>query len=278
MLLLPGLGMVSQHWLPFLGPYRREFCFYMPDFRGAGPSGKLSFNQSDIFQNNMEDVQDVVRHFGLKDFLLAGYSLGGSTALHWLREEGFAGVRRYLHIDQTVCIPNGEGWSYGLFGQHQPALFDGMRQLSAYLDAHGHYAGLMEFPLALRREFMGILSSMYQKLGAGWLLPHFFALCVHWPRLISVMFPNPCMANAKAYLSSFLNAHDYRPCLKRCETPITFMVGMQSLLYDPRGQVEIARSVPRGRVVPFEKSGHLLAITEPWKFRRELGRFLHDRD
>jgi pimeloyl-ACP methyl ester carboxylesterase len=277
-LLLPGMGMTSSQWLPFIRPYRRHFRFYMPDFRGAGLSGKCYFNQLDIFQNNMEDVQDIVRHFGLKDFLLAGYSMGASTALHWLRAEGFADVRRYLHIDQAVCVPNRDDWPYGLFGERQPILFDGLRQLSTYLDEHSHHAGIAELPLAVRREVMGILSRTYLRLGAGRSMSTFFALCVHWPRLLSLMVPNPCMANAKAYLSSYLNAHDYRPCLRQCDTPITFMVGMKSLLYDARGQLEIARSVRRGRLVRFEKSGHMLVLREPWKFTRELGRFLHDRE
>jgi pimeloyl-ACP methyl ester carboxylesterase len=277
-LLLPGLGMASSHWLPFIRPYRRHFRFYLPDFRGAGLSGKCFFNQTDIFQNNMEDVQDVVRHFGLKDLLLAGYSMGASTALHWLRAEGFAGVRRYLHIDQAVCIPNDEGWSHGLYGSNQSILFEGLRQLSAHLDEHSHCAGIAELPLAARKEVMAILSRMYRRLGAGWSMPPFFALAAYWPWLFSLMIPNPCMVNARAYLSSYLNAHDYRPCLRQCDTPITFMVGMKSLLYGSQGQVAMAQAARNGRLVRFEKSGHMLLLREPWKFRRELGRFLYDRE
>jgi pimeloyl-ACP methyl ester carboxylesterase len=35
-------------------------------------------------------VEDIVRHFGLRDLLLAGHSMGASTALHCQRAGGFA--------------------------------------------------------------------------------------------------------------------------------------------------------------------------------------------
>ena len=118
-LLLHGLGMNSRHWLPFVLPYSRQFKFYMPDLRGAGYSAHIAFNQHDIIHNHMEDVQDIVQHFSLRNFLLVGYSMGATTALHWQREAGFSEVKHYLHIDQTPCVPNQEDWSFGLFGQQQ---------------------------------------------------------------------------------------------------------------------------------------------------------------
>lgn len=79
-LLLPALGMRSCCWLPFIWPFLHGFRFYMPDFRGSGPSSAAGLNQADIFQNNREDVQDIIAHFGLQGFLLVGYSLGASVA------------------------------------------------------------------------------------------------------------------------------------------------------------------------------------------------------
>ena len=67
-LLLHGLGMSSRHWLPFVLPYSRQFKFYMPDLRGAGHSAHIAFNQHDIIHNHMEDVQDIVQHFSLRNF------------------------------------------------------------------------------------------------------------------------------------------------------------------------------------------------------------------
>ena len=85
-LLLHGLGSSGMQWLSFVLPLLGVVKFYRPDLRGAGRSAAVGLNQPDMFQNHVEDVEDVedlVRHFGLQDFLLAGHSMGATTALHW---------------------------------------------------------------------------------------------------------------------------------------------------------------------------------------------------
>jgi non-heme chloroperoxidase len=128
-MMLPGLGMSSSQWLPYILPYLRQFRFYLPDFRGFGLSAEIRLNQSDVFENHSQDVQDIIRHFRLDDFLLAGISLGGSTALHLQKEGGFTGVRRYLHIDQSPCVGNRHDWPHGLFGIRQDELFGQLHSL-----------------------------------------------------------------------------------------------------------------------------------------------------
>lgn len=273
-LLLHGLGMHSAHWLPFVWPHRHRFRFYMPDFRGAGGSRKLSFNQQDVFQNGMEDVEDVVAHFALRDLLVVGYSLGASTALHWLRAGGFERVRRYLHIDQSVCIPNAPDWSHGLLGARQAVLFDALREVATRLSAHGPDRAFVDLPVEVRMEAMDALARALSNLGAGPVLSSVCKLAARWPRLLELGFQNPTPANLQAYLSSYLNAHDYRQSLLECRTPVTWMVGMRSALYDPEGQLAAARLAPNSQIVRFERSGHALPLTEPLKFARELARFL----
>ena len=275
-LLLPGLGMSSRVWLPFIHPYQKDFRFYMPDFRGAGLSARTSYNQLDIFQNNMEDVQDVVRHFALRDILLAGYSLGASTSLHWLRQDGFACVRRYLHIDQSACIPNSHDWPHGLLGPRQPILLQGLRHLSDLLDTHRHCADLTSLPWPVRQQAMGILADTCSRLGVVAGVPLFLSASAYMPRLLQILAPNPSMATIRACVSSYLNGHDYRACLQGSHVPMTFWVGMQSSLYHPQGQIAVAQSARHGRLVRFETSGHLLLVREPGKFRRCLGNFLRD--
>jgi non-heme chloroperoxidase len=51
-----------------------------------------------------------------------------------------------------------------------------------------------------------------------------------------------------AYLQSYLNSHDYRESLRQCHVPVTVMVGMQSPLYNPLGQMAIADYAPNCKV------------------------------
>ncbi len=278
-LLLPGLGMHSAHWLPFIWPYLGRFRFYLPDFRGHGKSAAVRLNQPDVFQNHMEDVQDLIHRLGLHDFLLGGISLGGSTALHLNRETGLPGVRRYLHIDQSPCVGNREGWSHGLFGLRQDELFGQLHRLADLLDSHGHLTHLGDLPDDARREAAGTLAEVAAGMtGRTYLKPLLRGLLAR-PGQLSRRLPLSRIEDCRAYLRAYTaGGHDYRPALRQCPVPITVMVGMKSPLYAPTGQMTIADYAPRARIVRFHRSGHVPLADEPIKFIRELGRFLDASD
>jgi pimeloyl-ACP methyl ester carboxylesterase len=274
-LLLHGMGMDSRYWLPFVLPYLNRFRFYLPDFRGAGGSAGVRLNQRDIFQNHMEDVQDIIRHFGLQDFLLAGYSLGGSTALHLLNAGGFEGVRRYLHIDQSPCVGNREDWRYGLWGERQEELFGALRRLQEVLEQHADAEQLSQLPPPARRQAVATLAETFARIAGKPRLRDVLIAASQWPWLFRKLAPVAHLGDLRATLASYVSGgHDYRPALANCPVPVTVLVGMRSDLYHPEGQMTIARQVREGRIVRFEKSGHVPLSDEPLRFVRELGRFL----
>ena len=276
-LMLPGLGMSSRHWLPFIWPFAHQFQFYMPDFRRAGRSAHLRFNQPDVFQNHYEDTQDVIRHMQLDDFLLVGISLGGTTSLHWQREQGFGGVKRYLHIDQTPCIGNKTEWPYGLFGARQEELFGQMHRLRDVLAEYAHYEQLADLPRAVRQQAASILADIVVLMTSKpWLKP-ILPMLLTSPKQLSKHLPLTQVQDCMTYLSAYLSGgHDYRDSLRQCHTPITLMVGMQSPLYHPHGQMAIADYAPNVRIVRFHRSGHVPLTDEPLKFVKEFGKFLRE--
>jgi non-heme chloroperoxidase len=277
-LMLHGMGMHGAHWLPFVLPYIRRFRFYLPDMRGAGRSSHVRINQPDIFQNHCEDMQDVITHFGLNDYLLAGYSLGGSTALHLQREGGFDGVRRYLHIDQSPCVGNREDWRFGLFGEQQADVFSALERLLRLLDQHADTDTLGNLPPDVRKQVIDILADVFSRLLGRRAIGPLLQLSAHWPWLLSRLFPFQHVHDIRAYIGSYISGgHDYRESLPHCPAPVTVLVGMKSPLYAPAGQMAIADHAPRGRVVALEKSGHVPLMDEPVRFMRELGRFLQGR-
>jgi pimeloyl-ACP methyl ester carboxylesterase len=276
--LLHGLGMKSSHWLPFILPFLHRFRFYMPNFRGAGHSLPVRLNQPDVFQNHMEDVEDIVRHFGLRDFQLVGYSLGASTALHWQRAGGFAGVRRYLHIDQSPCVGNRADWSHGLFGQRQGELFEALRRLEALLNEHAHVEEIHQLPQAVRVRVALLLADTFSRILGRRHAAKMLQVSSRSSWLLSRLMPITRLADIRAYLQSYLaGGHDYRQSLPACETPVTVMIGMRSPLYHPAGQMAIADYARDCRVVRLERSGHVPLMDEPLRFTRELGRFLYRR-
>ncbi|MCC2637244.1 MAG: alpha/beta hydrolase [Moraxellaceae bacterium] len=273
-LLLHGLGSSSVQWLPFVLPLLGVARFYIPDLRGAGRSGTVSLNQPDMFQNHVEDVEDIVRHFGLRDFLLAGHSMGATTALHWQRLGGFANVRRYLHIDQSPCVSNRDDWRYGLLGEVQEDCFNDLRQLAELLTQHAHHDHLHALPPSARRRALGLLALSQEKMGNR-APARALRVAARLPALTR-LFPLGRTRDLQRILTTYLATQDYRESLRQCSTPVTVMVGMRSTLYDPAGQMAIADYAPQCRVVRFERAGHLLPLDSPVQFMREFGRFIRE--
>jgi non-heme chloroperoxidase len=274
-LMLPGLGMSASHWLPMIAPYALRYRFYLPDFRGAGLSAYLPFNQADVFQNHMEDIQDVITHFKLKDMLLVGYSLGATTALHLQRTGLFSAVKRYLHIDQTPCIRNQVDWTYGLLGEQQESLFALMGEANVLLEQHPSVIYLGDIPASMQGEVVDKLQQIQVLLNGEsilkpWLKPIILGLLP-----LSRQLPLARLEHLRAYFVAYSgDGYDYRPSLKTCTTPITQIVGMTSKLYHPQGQMHIADCAQNVKVVKFEQSGHAPFFHEPRKFVRILGDFL----
>lgn len=274
-LMLSGLGMSASHWLPIIAPFALRYRFYLPDFRGAGLSAHLPFNQADVFQNHMEDIHDVITHFKLKDMLLVGYSLGATTSLHLQRAGHFDSVKRYMHIDQTPCIRNQANWTRGLLGDRQESLFTIMREANVLLEQYSSATYLADIPAAMQGEIVEKLEQIHTLLSGEsrlkpWVKPIILGLLPLTRKL-----PLSRLDHLRAYFSSYSGeGHDYRPSLKTCMTPITQIVGMNSKLYHPQGQMDIAACAQNVKVVKFEQSGHAPFIHEPRKFVRVLGDFL----
>lgn len=274
-LLLSGLGMHSAHWLPFIAPFLQRYRFYMPDYRGFGRSSGLALNNPNIFVSHAQDVQDTIAHFKLNQFLLIGYSLGASTALHLQQSQQFSQVKRYLHIDQTPCIANQTDWPYGLLGEQQPFLFQQLSQLQQLLEQHPQAQHIGQLPTPQRRQVAAILADTFAKTTGQNMVRPLLQGAAFVPALFRRVLPLAQLADLRAYLHSYTQgAEDYRPVLQNCPVPVTFMIGMQSPLYDARGQLDIAAQTPNASVVRFEKSGHVPLTDQPVQFVRALGRFL----
>ncbi len=277
-LMLPGLGMSASHWLPLIAPYAFRYRFYLPDFRGLGLSSSLAFNQADVFQNHMEDIQDVIAHFKLKDMLLVGYSLGATISMHLQRAGQFELVKRYLHVDQTPCIHNQDDWPYGLLGERQEALFKLMKEANVLLEQNPSATYLGDVPASMRGEIVDKIEQIHALLsGESGLQPLLKPLIIALLPL-SRKLPLTRIDHIHSYFAAYTGeGYDYRPSLETCTTPITQIVGMSSDLYHPNGQMHIAECAQQVKVVKFDQSGHVPFLHEPRKFVRVLGDFLADK-
>lgn len=273
-LMIHGLGMQGRDWLPFVLPFARHFQFFLPDLRGAGNSDKVRFNQDDVFHNHMEDMEDLVRYFGLEQCYLVGYSLGATTSLHWQAFGDFSPVTRYLHVDQSPCIANGDDWTHGLFGNRQGHFFEQLHDLLALLDGAPEHAEVAGLAVGLRERVLhGVVDILAQVSGSD-RLKNAFGASSRWAGLWARLLPVSNVADLRAYLNAYLHgSHDYRHSARNFPVPATVLTGALSPLYPAEGQAEFARLAGAEHVV-LPRSGHVPLMSQPVEFTRALGRFL----
>ncbi|EKF73835.1 peroxidase [Alcanivorax hongdengensis A-11-3] len=273
-MMIHGLGMQGRDWLPFVLPHRRRYQFFLPDLRGAGRSGGVRFNQADVFHNHMQDMEDLVAHFGLRDLALVGYSLGGTTSLHWRQQGDFSSVNRYLHVDQSPCIANGQGWSHGLFGERQADFFAELTALLTVLKAYPHAATPDQLPADIRRDVLDRLTAILSRVAGQPALHRAWRATALAAPLWGRLLPIRHLDDVRAYLQAYLTlGHDYRQVFADRSLPVTVLAGAHSPLYPLAGQRDFAER-SGARLLTFEKSGHLPLFREPVRFTRALGQFL----
>ena len=276
-IVLSGLGMHSWQWLPFLLPNIKQYKFYIPDWRGFGGSRACKIPQ-DIaaIPNHWRDLDCLIEQLGLDNFILLGYSMGASTAMHGMQYGNLQNkLKAYLHIDQTPKIPSDLNWEFGLFGKKYFKVKRLLKDFSEFLQQYSNYRYVDELPIEPRTELIQIWLNFIKIQGSNKLSPIMFNLALKHPLLQKHLLPIRRMDYLKWYIDNYLNHNeDYRATISTVACPTTFCIGELSKLYPIEGQLRVSDSLVNSQNIIFKKSGHTPLITEPVKFSREISTFL----
>ncbi len=276
-MVLSGLGMHSWQWLPFLLPNIKQYKFYIPDWRGFGGSRTCKVPQ-DIaaIPNHWRDLDCLIQQLNLDNFILMGYSMGASTAMHGMQYGNLQSkLKAYLHIDQTPKIPSDLNWEFGLFGKKYFKIKRLLKDFSEFLHQYSHYRFVDELPIEPRTELIQIWMNFIKIQGSNKLSPIMFNLALKHPTLQRHLLPIRRMDYLTWYIDNYLNHNeDYRASISTLACPTTFFMGQQSTLYPIEGQLRVSNTLSNSQNIIFKKSGHTPLITEPVKFSREISAFL----
>ena len=275
-LVLSGRGMQSWQWLPFLFANRKQYEFIIPDWRGFGGSKDCAIPPMDAISSHWNDVNALIQQLNLDQFILVGYSMGATTAMHGMKHGGLAQkIKAYLHIDQTPKITVDASWQYGLFGQKQPQFKQLMLNLQTLLTTHAYAATLEDLPRDVRYNLVSLWGDFINLQSSNAYSPKLVKLALNRPFLQKYLLPIQRLDYLLWYVENYLHHNeDYRDAISQVSCPTTFFIGRESSLYASAGQALIAASVANGKAVYFERSGHTPLITEPKKFSQEIGHFL----
>ena len=270
--------MQSWLWLPFLFASRKKYEFIIPDWRGFGGSKDCAIPEMDAISSHWNDVNTLIKQLKLDQFILIGYSMGATTAMHGFKHGGLAQkLKAYLHIDQTPKIPVDDSWQYGLLGQKHPLFKSLLLDIQNVLSANRQATQLEDLAASARDQLVNAWSNFLELQSSNPYSGKLFKAALNRPSLQKYLLPIQRLDYLLWYVENYLNhTEDYREAISRVNCPTTFFIGRGSTLYPETGQTIIAKSLSNAKAVYFERSGHTPLITEPRKFSQEIGSFLRE--
>lgn len=277
-LVLSGLGMQSWQWLPFIYANRKDYEFIIPDWRGFGGSKNCAIPEQDAISSHWQDVAHLIEQLKLDNFILMGYSMGATTAMHGMKHAHLAQqLKAYLHIDQTPKISVDSTWEYGLFGSHHTQFKQLLNDIYQLLSKHKNAKYLYELSLPDRQELVRLWVDFIDLQSSNPFSPLVFKTALKQPFLQKYLLPIQRLDYLFWYVENYLyHNEDYREAIQQLECPTTFFIGRNSTLYPETGQTLIAQSVEHAKAIYFERSGHTPLLTEPKKFGHEITTFLSE--
>lgn len=278
--LLHGIGGSSTMWIPFCLPHLKDYKFVIPNLRGFGKSGHLTFTTpNNTLSDYALDLAELIEYYSPDDkVIIAGLSMGSYATMEYFKLVGSENVEKFLSIDQGTKAMNSKTWKFGIGGENHDALFADFKDLMMRSEAElgKPFYGL---PTLLQGDFLTNLSS-------------FFTLAFHQSyeqKLIRkfVTSTNPILRLVATKITQALHWQSYYHCLRsyierdydfrktmtELDIPVTLHIGKYSSMYPREGQEYVANNGKDVAVKYFE-AGHALMYTSPIKFAVAFSQFL----
>ena len=246
--LIHGWTCSSKVWQKNVPELSQKNRVITMDLRGHGNSSKILSGHT--IGQYARDVREVIEQLGLKNVVLAGWSLGGPVLLSYYQQYAKDSRLKALGLIDTAPYPfsPGEWNSHGLKNSNTT----GMNNM---------FKAYIADPLKFSTAFTGNMfkGGKASESDMGW-IP---AELTKTPSWIGV-----------AIYSDFLIS-DYVKTLPAIKIPVVVFAADSNVYKKGIAMGKyIAGQIPKSTFVPFEDAGHLLFYEQPEKFNKALGDFI----
>ncbi|CAB4130281.1 MhpC Predicted hydrolases or acyltransferases (alpha/beta hydrolase superfamily) [uncultured Caudovirales phage] len=279
--LLHGIGGNSTMWTPYCLPHLKDYKFIIPNLRGFGKSGGMTFTTPrNVLSDYALDLAELIDYYSPDDkVILASLSMGAYASMQYFKFVGAERVEKYLNIDQGPKAMNSKEWKFGIGGDDNEELFGGFKEL------------MNQCSNEVGKPFYGLDSTLQADFIDN--VHRFFALAFHQnfeQKILHHLMTNENMVvryvakrvsqanNWQSYyhcLRSYVECdYDFRKIMSEIDIPITVFIGKFSTMYPKGGQQHIADNAKNAVVKEFN-AGHALMYTSPIKFAVAFSQFLN---
>lgn len=236
----------------------RCLCF---DQRGCGETpmtGELGVVQS------ARDANELLRHLGIDDAVMLGYSLGAAVLLSYVELFGTQYLSRVIIGDMSPKPLNDETWKLGLYqgwyteAQLEADLLSMERDYKKFAILFAEQTIFPHTPQEPRNfevtpEFVQAIYDRAEREGKAEMLGHF----------MEVEADN---AYANRIYWETCDRNDYRPALGKIDVPTALLYADPGSIYDPHTAYWMATKIQDVKLYPFEGCTHMANAEKPEAF------------
>jgi proline iminopeptidase len=221
------------------------------DHRGCGRSKKT--RQADYtLENNIEDIEALRQHLGLKKICILGTSYGGIVA------QGYA-IRYPKNLDKlilSVTLPS----------------YRGLAEAKQYLQQHGT---AKQIAIA-EHLWNGTFQHSQQVVQFFKIMDSLYSLTARKKR--KPVFNQPKMVWSHEALNEgfggFLRHFDFVPKLKKITCPTLILAGQDDWICRPSQAKIMAQHIPNAQLKIFKNCSHSIAVDAPEKYIKAIKHFM----
>jgi len=215
------------------------------DLRGHG----LSRNSKDRITIELLafDLKELIDYLNLNNVILAGWSLGGSIILEYIKLFGNHKVDKLCLLDTSPRVINDQEWRLGLYrGEYN--------MISAKMDLGDMDINWDKYSEKFMKKLAPELSESQLRIGIiGMKDNNILSMIQVWESLIT---------------------KDYNDILKNINIPTLIIFGGKSSLYSNEVGEFLNKNIENSELVFFEDNSHLLVQENPTKISRVIKDFI----
>lgn len=241
-LFIHGVWMSGRFFKKQVPYFAQRYRVIVPDLRSHGRSAHVHFGHT--VASYARDIHTMINELGLRDIVLAGWSMGTLVIWDYFKQFGSENVTATIVIDQSASDLTSPDWPMGLFD------FTGLCQMMAAVQTDREKAV---------REFIPLMfKEAPAEEDAGWMFDEITRL----PESVAsaILFDQ--------------TLQDYRPILPSINIPTLLCFGRDEKLYPVAAGEHLHQNLPDARLVVFEESSHCPFLEEPRRFNQEVDQFI----
>jgi pimeloyl-ACP methyl ester carboxylesterase len=244
LVLIHGWSADHRRFIQLFHALSKQYRVIVYDQRGHGQSGHTSSQLT--LKRLATDLKELMASLDIKNAVIGGWSMGGSTVFEYSRLFGTEGLAGICIFDMTPKVVNDASLSLGLYhGKY--TLEDAVDSLARMCE---------DWP----REGAAFVRTIAPYLKGDMLDVSVREIGKNDPYVMTALW----LAMVQA---------DYRAILPQIDVPALIAYGDKSTLYAPETAFYLGEHIPDAEVVPFEDCTHLLIIENPKKAIESVGKF-----